>query len=45
VIKKTRTRQGYIPTKGLQNTNPKWVVVPVEKKIYMYLVTQSQTVG
>jgi hypothetical protein len=32
VIKKPRTRGGYSPTTGLQNTNPQWVVAPVEKK-------------
>jgi len=32
VIKKTRTRGGYSPARGLQNTNPQWVVAPVEKK-------------
>jgi len=31
VIKKPRKRGGYSPTKGLQNTNPQWVVAPVEK--------------
>jgi len=33
VIKKPRTRGGYSPARGLQNTNPQWVVAPVEKKI------------
>ena len=32
VIKKPRTREGYSPARGLQNTNPQWVVAPVEKK-------------
>jgi len=32
VIKKPRTRGGYSPARWLQNTNPQWVVVPVEKK-------------
>ena len=32
VIKKPRTRGGYSPARGLQNTNPQWVVAPVEKK-------------
>jgi len=31
VIKKPRTRGGYSPARGLQNTNPKWVVAQVEK--------------
>jgi len=31
-IKKPRTRGGYSPARGLQNTNPQWVVAPVEKK-------------
>jgi len=29
---KPRTRGGYSPARGLQNTNPQWVVAPVEKK-------------
>jgi len=33
VIKKLRTRGGYSPPRGLQNTNPQWVVAPVEKKL------------
>ena len=33
VIKKPRTQGGYSPL-GLQNTNPQWVVMPVEKKIW-----------
>jgi hypothetical protein len=33
VIKKPRTRGGYSPTRRLQNTNPQWVVAPVEKKL------------
>ena len=32
VIKKPRPRGGYSPVRGLQNTNPQWVVAPVEKK-------------
>jgi len=32
VIKKPRKRGGYSRTRGLQNTNPQWVVAPVEKK-------------
>ena len=31
VIKKPRTRRGYSPARGLQNTNPQWVVAPIEK--------------
>ena len=33
VIKKPRTREGYIPARGLQNTNPEWVLASVEKKL------------
>ena len=33
VIKIPRTRGGYSPAKGLQNTNPQWVVAPVEENI------------
>jgi hypothetical protein len=32
VIKKPRKRGGYSRARGLQNTNPQWVVAPVEKK-------------
>jgi len=32
VIKKPLTRGGYSPARGLQNTNPQWVVAPGEKK-------------
>jgi len=32
VNKKPRTRGGYSPAVGLQNTNPQWVVAPVEKR-------------
>jgi len=32
VIKKPHTQGGYSPTRGLQNTNPQWVVAPVEKE-------------
>jgi hypothetical protein len=32
VIKKPRTRGGYSPARGLQNTNPQWVVAPVKIK-------------
>jgi hypothetical protein len=31
VIKKPRTRGGYSPARGLQNTNPQRVVAPVKK--------------
>ena len=31
-IKKPRTRGDYSPARELQNTNPQWVVAPVEKK-------------
>ena len=38
MIKKPRTRGGYSPARGLQNTNPQWVVAPVENKyIYKFL--------
>ena len=30
VIKKPRTRGGYSPARGLKNTNPQWIVAPVE---------------
>jgi len=36
VIKKPRTREGYSPARGLQNTNTQWVVAPVEKKFTGY---------
>jgi len=32
VNKKPLTRGGYSPARGLQNTNPQWIVAPVEKK-------------
>jgi len=32
VIKKPCKRGGYSSARGLQNTNPQWVVAPVEKK-------------
>jgi len=32
VIKKPRTRGGYSPARGLQNTNPQWAVAPVKRK-------------
>jgi hypothetical protein len=28
--------RGYSPARGLQNTNPQWVVATVKKNIYMY---------
>jgi len=31
VIKKPCKRGGYSPARGLQNTNPQWVVAPVKK--------------
>jgi len=34
VFKKPRTRGDYSPARGLQNTNPQWVVAPV-KNIYV----------
>ena len=34
MIKKPRKRGGYSPARGLQNTNPQWVVAPVEKKTF-----------
>ena len=37
MIKKPRTRGGYNPTRGLQNTNPQWVVASVEKKKQFFL--------
>jgi len=33
VIKKPLPRGGYSPVRGPQNTNPQWVVAPVEEKI------------
>jgi len=39
VIKKPRKRGGYSPARGLQNTNPQWVVVPVEKKEIVRVVS------
>jgi len=33
VIKKPRTRGGYSPARGLQNTKPQWVVAPVGKDV------------
>jgi len=41
VIKKPRTRGGYSPARGLQNTNPQWVVAPVEKKMLSIIFIQS----
>jgi len=36
VIKKPRTLGGYSPARGLQNTNPQWVVAPVVKQINIF---------
>jgi len=33
VIKKPRTCGGYSPARGLQNTNPQWVVAPVKNDL------------
>jgi len=45
VIKKPRTQGGYSPARGLKNTNPQWVVVPVGKKkseyYFMHYVDES----
>jgi len=35
VIKKPRTLGGYSPARGLQNTNPQWVVAPVKKNYFV----------
>jgi len=40
VIKKPRTRGGYSPARGLQNTHPQWVVAPVENKNYNFSKAQ-----
>ena len=37
VTKKPRKRGGYSPARGLQNTNPQWVVAPGDKNIYVQL--------
>ena len=37
----TSTRGGYGPATGLQNTNPQWVVGPVERKIKQFTATHS----
>jgi len=37
MIKKPRTRGGHSPARELQNTNPQWVVEPVEKKLEGFL--------
>jgi hypothetical protein len=39
VIKKPRTRGGYSPARGLQNTNTQLVVAPGEKKLWPYFMT------
>jgi hypothetical protein len=36
--KKPRTRGGYSPARGLQNTNPQWVVAPEKKIKFVYEV-------
>jgi len=36
VTKKPRARGGYSPARGLQNTNPQWVVAPVEKRNHYF---------
>ena len=41
VIQKPRMRGGYSPARGLQNTNPQWVVAPVEKKKPIRIETLS----
>jgi hypothetical protein len=38
VIKKPRTRGGYSPAKGLQNTNPQWVVAPEKEEEFGFLL-------
>jgi len=43
VIKKPRKRGGYSPAIGLHNTNPQWVVAPVEKKYNPPLVFTNHT--
>ena len=42
VIKKPRTRGRYSPTRGLEDTNPQWVAVPVEKKRYIVGVEEKE---
>ena len=39
VIKKPRTRGGNSPARGLQNTNPQWVVATVGKKKYLLRIS------
>jgi len=34
VIKKPRKQGGYSPARGLQNTNPQWVVTPGGKNVF-----------
>jgi len=43
VIKKPRTRGGYSPARGLQNTNSQWVVAQVGKKNLSYNKPSSET--
>jgi len=52
VIKKPRERGGYSPARGLQNTNPQWVVAPGGKKwaewlimfIYLFLNAEAKVI-
>jgi hypothetical protein len=37
VIKKSCKQGGYSPARGMQNTNPQWVVAPVEKNKAQFL--------
>ena len=41
VIKKSHKRGGYSPTRGLQNTNPQWVLAPVEKKFLNVIIKDA----
>ena len=43
VIKKPRTRVGYSPARGLQNTNPQWVVAPGGGGIKWRMMCSTQT--
>jgi len=43
VVKKPRKRGGYSSAKGIQNTNPQWVVAPGEKKYKTYNHIYSNT--
>jgi hypothetical protein len=44
VIKERCTRGGYVPARGLQNTNPQLVVAPVEKINKDIFYAQKDTV-